>query len=46
MQGTRWEDDSMEVDEDEDMHMDGESSEDEGDSEEIWNLKASTQSPC
>nr|VWO98861.1 Type III effector HopI1 [Ganoderma boninense] len=36
--GTRWEDDSVEVDEDEDMHVDGESSEDdEGLSEEIRN---------
>ncbi|KAM5539484.1 hypothetical protein V8D89_006936 [Ganoderma adspersum] len=44
---TRWEDDSMEVDEDENMHVDGESSDnDEGDSEEIRNLKASVQSRC
>ncbi|KAI0721532.1 hypothetical protein C8T65DRAFT_705109 [Cerioporus squamosus] len=44
LQGTRWEDDSMEVDDAEDMHVDEDSSEDaeddEGDSEEIRRLKA------
>ena len=41
LRGSRWEDDSMEVDEEEDMHVDGESTEDEDDSEEIRKLKAS-----
>ncbi|RDX48390.1 hypothetical protein OH76DRAFT_671253 [Lentinus brumalis] len=44
LQGTRWEDDSMEVDDAEGMHVDDELSEDaeddEGDSEEIRRLKA------
>nr|VWO98807.1 G protein beta subunit Gib2 [Ganoderma boninense] len=41
LRGTRWEDDSMGVDEDEGMRVDGESSEDnKGNSEEIWKLKA------
>ncbi|EJF65625.1 hypothetical protein DICSQDRAFT_77263 [Dichomitus squalens LYAD-421 SS1] len=43
LRGTRWEDDSMEVDDDEDMRVDGESTEDEGDSEEIRKLKARRQ---
>ena len=45
LRGTRWEDDSMEVDDAEDMHVDDELSEDaeddEGDSEEIRRLKVS-----
>ena len=41
LRGSRWEDDSMEVDDEEDMHVDGESTEDEDDSEEIRKLKVS-----